>query len=173
MRMELYRFNRTGAILAFFIGLFITWCFFVVLITTYRHNFSFLTIFGIFFTISASITIYAAATYLRLRQKGSKDTPPLVIIDDAGIWSWRDGRMPWSEIQDIEWTVHGRDNSDIIIVWRDQHYSFNSWGPLMDSNAKDLRIYPQFYNELRACWERNRRPSGAPSDSDQVLPSRS
>jgi hypothetical protein len=158
MRMELYRYNRTGTVWGFFIGLFITWGLFIALMATGRHNLPLLTILGIFLTLSASITIYAAAAYLRLLRKGSKNTPPLIIIDDAGLWNWRDGLMPWSEIQAIEWKeACGREDSDIIVVWRRQRYSFSRWRPLMDGSGKGFGAYPLFYNELKACWERNRR----------------
>lgn len=94
-----------------------------------RHNLLYLAIVGIFTAISAGITIYAGAAFLWLLRKGSKDTPPLIIIDDAGLWSWSAGLMPWSEIQAIEWKEGwGREPADIIIVWRNQHYAFDRRG---------------------------------------------
>jgi hypothetical protein len=73
------------------------------MVTGHHNPFSLI----IFPTLSAIITIYAAAAYLRMLQKGSTNSPPAIIIDDAGLWSWRDGLMPWSEIQPIKWKAAG------------------------------------------------------------------
>jgi hypothetical protein len=177
MRMELYHYyrnyrtgafySRTGAVLVFFSGLLFL---FITRKVTPRLD---LLSMIFYFTLSAIITTYAAAACLRMR-KGSTNTPPAIIIDDASLWSWRDGLMPWSEIQAIQWqAAAGKDMSNIIVVWRHRRYSFRHWGRLMDGNGKGFELNPPFYDELKACWERNRRPSGVPSDSDQVVPSRS
>jgi hypothetical protein len=113
-------------------------------------------------------TIFVTAFPFWMRKRSK--TRPLMIIDDDGLWSWRYGLMPWSEIQAIEWKERrGRIDADIIVVRRQARYMLSRCGLwLMDGNGKHWSPR-RIYNELTACWERNSSASDVPFQRGQSM----
>jgi hypothetical protein len=102
----------------------------------------------------AFVTIFVTAFPFWMRK--SSKTRPLIIIDDDGLWSWRYGLMPWSEIETIGWKERrGRIDADIIVVRGQERYMLSRCGlSLMDGSGK-LWSPRRIYDELTARWLRN------------------
>jgi hypothetical protein len=116
----------------------------------------------------AFVTIFVTAFPFWMRKRSK--TRPLMIIDGDGLWSWRYGLMPWSEIQAIEWKERrGRIDADIIVVRGQGRYMLSRCGlSLMDGSGKHWSPR-RIYDELTAHWLQNSGASDVPFQRGQSM----